>query len=281
MNGILIVNKGANVTSRDVVNDLVHIFHTKKIGHTGTLDPLATGVLVCTIGKYTKLNLDLTSEYKEYVAEMKLGVLTDTLDITGEVLEEKEVTSSEEKIRETILSFKKKYMQEVPLYSSVKINGKKLYDYARSGESVELPSREVDIKEIEVLSISDNIIKFRCLVSKGTYIRSLIRDIGVTLGCNATMTSLIRTKQGKFDIKDSYTIEDIKDNKYKILSVEEVLDLDIVTASDKLYHLINNGVAIEYNSNKEFILFRYNFEDISLYKLGDDNKYHMYIKYNE
>ena len=281
MNGILIVNKGANVTSRDVVNDLVHIFHTKKIGHTGTLDPLATGVLVCTIGKYTKLNLDLTSEYKEYVAEMKLGVLTDTLDITGEVLEEKEVTSSEEEIRETVLSFKKKYMQEVPLYSSVKINGKKLYDYARSGESVELPSREVDIKEIEVLSISDNIIKFRCLVSKGTYIRSLIRDIGVTLGCNATMTSLIRTKQGKFDIKDSYTIEDIKDNKYKILSVEEVLDLDIVTVSDKLYHLINNGVAIEYNSNKKFILFRYNFEDISLYKLGDDNKYHMYIKYNE
>jgi len=281
MNGILIVNKGANVTSRDVVNDLVHIFHTKKIGHTGTLDPLATGVLVCTIGKYTKLNLDLTSEYKEYVAEMKLGVLTDTLDITGEVLEEKKVTSSEEIIRETVLSFKKKYMQEVPLYSSVKINGKKLYDYARSGESVELPSREVDIKEIEVLSISDDIIKFRCLVSKGTYIRSLIRDIGVTLGCNATMTSLIRTKQGKFDIKDSYTIEDIKDNKYKILSVEEVLDLDIVTASDKLYHLINNGVAIEYNSNKEFILFRYNFEDISLYKLGDDNKYHMYIKYNE
>ena len=281
MNGILIVNKGANVTSRDVVNDLVHIFHTKKIGHTGTLDPLATGVLVCTIGKYTKLNLDLTSEYKEYVAEMKLGVLTDTLDITGTVLEEKEVTSSEEIIRETVLSFKKKYMQEVPLYSSVKINGKKLYDYARSGESVELPSREVDIKEIEVLSISDNIIKFRCLVSKGTYIRSLIRDIGVTLGCNATMTSLIRTKQGKFDIKDSYTIEDIKDNKYKILSVEEVLDLDIVTASDKLYHLINNGVAIEYNSNKKFILFRYNFEDISLYKLGDDNKYHMYIKYNE
>jgi len=281
MNGILIVNKGANVTSRDVVNDLVHIFHTKKIGHTGTLDPLATGVLVCTIGKYTKLNLDLTSEYKEYVAEMKLGVLTDTLDITGEVLEEKKVTSSEEIIRETVLSFKKKYMQEVPLYSSVKINGKKLYDYARSGESVELPSREVDIKEIEVLSISDDIIKFRCLVSKGTYIRSLIRDIGVTLGCNATMTSLIRTKQGKFDIKDSYTIEDIKDNKYKILSVEEVLDLDIVTASDKLYHLINNGVAIEYNSNKKFILFRYNFEDISLYKLGDDNKYHMYIKYNE
>ena len=281
MNGILIVNKGKDVTSRDVVNDLVHIFHTKKIGHTGTLDPLATGVLVCTIGKYTKLNLDLTSEYKEYVAEMKLGVLTDTLDITGEVLEEKEVTSSEEEIREAVLSFQKKYMQEVPLYSSVKINGKKLYDYARSGESVELPSREVDIKEIEILSISDNIIKFRCLVSKGTYIRSLIRDIGVTLGCNATMTNLIRTKQGKFDIKDSYTIEDIKDNKYRILSVEEVLDLDIVTASDKLYHLINNGVAIEYNSNKEFILFRYNFEDISLYKLGDDNKYHMYIKYNE
>jgi tRNA pseudouridine55 synthase len=281
MNGILIVNKGKDVTSRDVVNDLVHIFHTKKIGHTGTLDPLATGVLVCTIGKYTKLNLDLTQEYKEYIAEMQFGINTDTLDITGKVLNEEEYIIDEEKVTKAINSFKKEYMQEVPIYSSVKVNGRKLYDYARSGESVELPKKLVNIKEIEVLEINKNTVKFRCLVSKGTYIRSLIRDIAESLDSYATMTSLIRTKQGKFDIKDSYTIDEIKNNKYKMLSIEEVLDLDIVTTSDNLFKLINNGVAVDYKSNKEYILFRYNFEDIALYKKDTDNKYHMYIKYNE
>ena len=281
MNGILIVNKGESVTSRDVVNDLVHIFHTKKIGHTGTLDPLATGVLVCTIGKFTKLNLDLTSEYKEYVAEMRFGINTDTLDITGKVLNEEECNLDEETITKAINFFQKEYDQEVPIYSSVKVNGRKLYDYARSGEEVVLPVRRVNIKEIEVLSIKGNDVKFRCLVSKGTYIRSLIRDIASSLNTYATMTSLIRTKQGKFDIKDSYTIEDIKNNHYKLLSIEEVLDLDVVTASDKLYKLINNGVAIDYKSNKDYILFRYNFDDIALYKKENDGKYHMYVKINE
>ena len=281
MNGILIVNKGKDVTSRDVVNDLVHIFHTKKIGHTGTLDPLATGVLVCTIGKYTKLNLDLTQEYKEYIAEMQFGINTDTLDITGKVLNEEEYIVDEDKVTKAINSFKKEYMQEVPIYSSVKVNGRKLYDYARSGESVELPKKLVNIKEIEVLEINKDTVKFRCLVSKGTYIRSLIRDIAESLGTYATMTSLIRTKQGRFDIKDSFTIDEIRDNKYKMLSIEEVLDLDIVTTSDNLFKLINNGVAVDYKSNKEYILFRYNFEDIALYKKESDNKYHMYIKYNE
>lgn len=280
MNGIIIVNKGESVTSRDVVNDLVHIFHTKKIGHTGTLDPLATGVLVCTIGKYTKLNLDLTSEFKEYIAEMRLGISTDTLDITGKILDEEKVNIDEETIIKVINSFKKEYEQEVPIYSSVKVNGRKLYDYARSGEEVELPKRMVTIKEIEVISINGNDIKFRCLVSKGTYIRSLIRDIASALNTYATMTSLIRTKQGKFDIKDSYTIDDIKNNNYKILSIEEVLDLDIVTSSDNLFKLIDNGVSIDYNSKKDYILFRYNFDDIALYKKEKDGKYHMYIKLN-
>ena len=246
MNGILIVNKGIDVTSRDVVNDLVHIFHTKKIGHTGTLDPLATGVLVCTIGKYTKLNLDLTSEYKEYIAEMRFGINTDTLDITGNVLNEESVSLDDETITKTINTFKKEYEQEVPIYSSVKVNGRKLYDYARNGEEVVLPKRTVNIEEIEVLSIKGNDVKFRCLVSKGTYIRSLIRDIAHSLNTYGTMTSLIRTKQGKFDIKDSYTIEDIKNNHYKLLSIVEVLDLVIVTTSDNLSKLIINGVSVDY-----------------------------------
>jgi len=281
MNGVLLVNKDKDVTSRDVVNDLVHIFHTKRLGHTGTLDPLATGVLVCTIGKFTKLNLDLTSEYKEYIAEMRFGINTDTLDITGTVLNEDDVKLDEKTITKAINSFKKEYEQEVPIYSSVKVNGRKLYDYARNGEEVELPKRMVNIKEIEVLSINGNDVKFKCLVSKGTYIRSLIRDIAASLNTYATMTSLIRTKQGKFDIKDSYTIDDIKTNNYKILSLEEVLELDIVTASDNLFKLIDNGVAIEYKSKKDYILFRYNFDDIALYKKENDGKYHMYIKLND
>ena len=135
---------------------------------------------------------------------------------------------------------------------------------------------QVDIKEIEILSINDKEIVFKTLVSKGTYIRSLIRDIGETLGCHASMTDLIRTKQGKFYIEDTYTIDEIKDGNYKILDIEDVLDLDIVDTSDNLYKLISNGVKIDYNSNKDFILFRYKGEDISLYQKECD-KYSMFI----
>lgn len=276
MNGVLLVNKQKHVTSRDVVNELTHIFNTKKIGHTGTLDPIASGVLVCTIGKYTKLNDVLTSKYKEYIATMELGYLTDTLDNTGTILSKSDNIPNEDRIKEVIYSYKKKYMQEVPNYSSVKVNGRKLYEYARNNETVELPIKEVDIKEIEILSINDREIVFKALVSKGTYIRSLIRDIGETLGCYASMTDLIRTKQGKFYIEDTYTIDEIKDGNYKILDIEDVLDLDIVDTSDNLYKLISNGVKIDYKSNKDFILFRYKGEDISLYQKECD-KYSMFI----
>lgn len=276
MNGVLLVNKQKHVTSRDVVNELTHIFNTKKIGHTGTLDPIASGVLVCTIGKYTKLNDVLTSKYKEYIATMELGYLTDTLDNTGIILSKSDNIPNENRIKEVIYSYKKKYMQEVPIYSSVKVNGRKLYEYARNNETVELPIKEVDIKEIEILSINDREIVFKTLVSKGTYIRSLIRDIGETLGCHASMTDLIRTKQGKFYIEDTYTIDEIKDGNYKILDIEDVLDLDIVDTSDNLYKLISNGVKIDYKSNKDFILFRYKGEDISLYQKECD-KYSMFI----
>lgn len=276
MNGVLLVNKQKHVTSRDVVNELTHIFNTKKIGHTGTLDPIASGVLVCTIGKYTKLNDVLTSKYKEYIATMELGYLTDTLDNTGTILSKSDNIPNEDRIKEVIYSYKKKYMQEVPIYSSVKVNGRKLYEYARNNETVELPIKEVDIKEIEILSINDREIVFKTLVSKGTYIRSLIRDIGETLGCHASMTDLIRTKQGKFYIEDTYTIDEIKDGNYKVLDIEDVLDLDIVDTSDNLYKLISNGVKIDYKSNKDFILFRYKGEDISLYQKECD-KYSMFI----
>ena len=276
MNGILIVNKSDGFTSRDVVNKLSKVFNTKKIGHTGTLDPIAKGVLVVVLGKYTKLCEDLTQTYKEYIATFKLGILTDTLDITGNVIDEKSVNVSEEEIRNVISSYKCIYNQEVPIYSSVKINGRKLYEYARNGEEVTLPKREVDIKSIEVLEINKDIIKIKCLVSKGTYIRSLIRDIGESLNTHATMTDLIRTKQGIFDIKDSYTIEDIENGNYKLINIEDVLDLCVI--NNEYIKEVTNGVKLELDIKNKYILFKSNNEEVALYK-KDGEYFRMYVHF--
>lgn len=272
MNGVLVLNKRKDVTSRDEVNELIHIFNTNHIGHTGTLDPIATGVLVITIGKYTKLNSYLVATKKEYIAEMVLGLDTDTLDITGNILHKEDAAIEEEKIKEVISSYKGTYLQEVPLYSAIKVNGKKLYEYARNGESVVLPKRNVSIYSIDILSIKDNIIKFKVCVSKGTYIRSLIRDIGASLGTYGCMKSLIRTKQGDFSVEDSYTIEDIKNGNFKLLKFEDVLDLDVIENFN--IKDISNGVKVDGNiSDKEFILFK----NVALYK-KDNNYYRMFIK---
>lgn len=280
MNGVILVNKEINRTSRDIVNDLVHIFHTKKIGHTGTLDPLATGVLVTTIGRYTKLNELLTSTYKEYICTFKLGVLTDTLDITGNILKEKEVNISEEEITKVIESYKGVYNQQVPIFSSVKVNGKKLYEYARRGENIDLPSREVDIKNIEILSIEKNRIKIKTLVSKGTYIRSLVRDIGTSLNTYATMESLIRTKQGNFFLEECFTIDEIRDNKYKLLSIKDLLDVEIVNPNEELLKKVSNGVKLDNIFSKDLVLFMNHDQEICLYKKNID-KYEMYLYIGE
>jgi tRNA pseudouridine55 synthase len=274
MDGIIIVDKDKDMTSFDVCHQLMKVFNTKRIGHTGTLDPIATGVLVCTIGKYTKLNEVLTSTYKEYIAEMYIGRLTDTLDTEGKDIPcNVRDDIAEDEIKDAILSYKKTYNQEVPLYSSVKINGKKLYEYARNNIPVELPSREVTIQDIEILEINNNIVKFRCLVSKGTYIRSLIRDIGASLNTGAIMTSLRRTKQGKFNIEDSYTIEDIKYNNYKLLDIEDVLDVKVIECDDELYKKVNSGV--KQNNDNEYTLYTYNNDRIALYRNGE-----MFIYFN-
>ena len=277
MNGILIVNKSEGFTSRDVVNKLSKIFNTKKIGHTGTLDPIAKGVLVVVIGKYTKLCEDLTQTYKEYIATFKLGILTDTLDITGKVIDEKDVTVNEEEIRNVISSYKCVYDQEVPIYSSVKINGRKLYEYARNGENVVLPKREVDIKNIEVIDINKDIVKIKCLVSKGTYIRSLIRDIGSSLNTFATMTDLIRTKQGIFDIRDSYTLEDIENGNYKLIDIEDVMDICVID-DDAYLKDVTNGMKLKLDIKNEYILFKHEGNNIALYK-KDNDYFRMYIHF--
>lgn len=276
MNGVILVDKEYGVTSRDVVNDVSHIFGTKKVGHTGTLDPIATGVLVITIGRYTKLNEVLMSTTKEYVAEFKLGVLTDTLDSTGKILKCENIRLSDNEIKHAVLSFKKDYLQTVPIYSSVKVNGKKLYEYARNNIDVELPKRMVSIKEIEVLSIKDDVVKIRCLVSKGTYIRSLIRDIGECLGSFATMLSLDRTKQGKFIKENTFKINEIREGKYQLLTIEDILDVLVIDMNEEEYFKVKNGVKIDSSYNKEFVLFRYSGKDISLYR-KDGECYRNYL----
>ena len=269
--GILLINKPKGITSSDVVMKLKRLLQTKKVGHTGTLDPLAEGLLVVTVNNATKISSLLTSTYKEYIATMKLGVKTDTYDSEGKILEEKEVPSNLN-IEETIASYQKIYLQEVPIYSSVKVNGKKLYEYARNNIEVALPKREVDIKEIEVLKIDNNIIKFRCLVSKGTYIRSLINDIGLSLGCFAIMTDLIRTKVDKFSLDEAYSLEDIENNNYKIVSIEEALDYPKIVVDKELEFKIRNGVKLKNNFNvKDKVIFiNLNNEILGIYELDND-----------
>ena len=279
MNGILLVNKKENWTSRDVVNRVGKILGTKKVGHTGTLDPLATGVLVLCIGSATKLNEILTSTYKEYEAEITLGLLTDTLDITGNELKEEKVKVNKEQILEALNKMTGKYVQEVPIYSAVKVNGRKLYEYARAGESVELPKREVDIKELELIGnikYTDNktIFNIRCLVSKGTYIRALVNDIGNSLNTIGVMSKLTRTKQGKFKLENCYKIEDIESGNYKLISIVEALNnFPKVVVDGYLENLIKNGAVINDEWKQEHILFiDKNNCLLALYKSYDKDK---------
>lgn len=278
MQGAIIVNKAPDMTSRDVINILNKKFNTKSIGHTGTLDPIAEGVLVCLIGKYTKLTDILINHDKEYIASFKLGILTDTLDITGKILKEEKINLTKEEIQKTILSFKGTYNQEVPIYSAVKINGKKLYEYARNNEEITLPKREVNIYDIELLNIDNDIITIKTKVSKGTYIRSLIRDIGLKLNTNATMTKLIRTKLGKFTIEESYTLEDIQNDNYKLLSLEDLINLDTININEEMLFKIKNGQIIDYQTDK-YILYKYNNQDIALYKPYQNNKIKPFIMF--
>ena len=270
MNGIIIVNKPKGLTSRDVVNEISKILNTKKVGHNGTLDPLAKGVLVICVGKYTKLNELLSSKEKEYIAEITLGIKTDTLDIEGKVLEKKEEILDIKKLKDTLNSFQKTYMQIVPIYSAVKVKGKKLYEYAREGKKVELPKKEVTIKTIELLDYDKNKFTIKTLVSKGTYIRSLIKDILDEMHIIGTMSNLTRTKQGKFNIEGSYTIEDIKNNNYKLLKIKDVLDIPIIIADDNLKHKIINGVKLKENYPEKVLFIDKEGNELAIYKKEKD-----------
>lgn len=268
MNGIILINKEKNITSRDVVNKISKKLNTKKVGHAGTLDPLATGLLVIGVGSGTKILELLTLDTKEYIATVKIGLETDTLDITGNVISSiNDYKLTKEELEETLLSFVGTYNQTVPKYSAVKINGKKLYDYARNNIDIELPKRLVTIYNIELLDFKKDEFTFKVLVSKGTYIRSLIKDIGKKLNILMTMKDLIRTKSGKFLLEDSSLID-----SPKIIKIEDALDFKKVTITDsKLLKRIKNGNSISLP----------NINDLYITLLDENNNLMAIYKYND
>ena len=258
INGVINIYKIKGFTSHDVVAKLRGILKQKKIGHTGTLDPDAIGVLPVCLGNATKLCDMLTEKKKEYIAKVQLGVTTDTQDMTGTVLQERPVEVSEDMVREALQSFVGNYEQIPPMYSALKVNGKKLYELAREGKEVERKARPVVIHSIEVLDMSLPQIKIKVACSKGTYIRTLCHDLGEKLGCGAAMAALERTKSGQFSLETAITLEDLeKKLRESGENREEVLQ-SLVIPVDKMFskyselrllpqweRLIQNGNSFE------------------------------------
>ena len=271
-NGILIVNKPSGITSRDVVNIVGKTLNTKKVGHTGTLDPMATGVLVLCLGNALKVCELITANDKEYIAKVILGIETETLDTTSPIINTKKTNITKEEIEKVLNSFKGSYLQEVPKYSAVKINGKKLYEYAREGKEIELPKKMVTIYDIQLISdityYNDTTTFYiKTTVSKGTYIRSLIRDIGYKLNTCGCMDSLERTRQGIFNIDNSYTLEEIKNNNYKLLSIEESLpNIPLVQVDNKTLFKIKNGVKLKKFFTGDMVIIKDKNKVVAIYK---------------
>ena len=258
INGVINIYKIKGFTSHDVVAKLRGILKQKKIGHTGTLDPDAIGVLPVCLGNATKLCDMLTEKEKEYIAKVQLGVTTDTQDMTGTVLQERPVEVSEDMVREALQSFVGNYEQIPPMYSALKVNGKKLYELAREGKEVERKARPVVIHSIEVLDMSLPQIKIKVVCSKGTYIRTLCHDLGEKLGCGAAMAALERTKSGQFSLETAITLEDLEKKLRESGENREKVLQSLVIPVDKMFskyselrllpqweRLIQNGNSFE------------------------------------
>lgn len=264
INGIINVYKEKGFTSFDVVAKMRGIFHQKKIGHTGTLDPDAEGVLPVCLGKATRVCDLLTDKDKEYEAVLLLGQETDTQDISGEVLNRAEVTCDPKKVEEAILSFVGDYMQVPPMYSALKINGQKLCDLARKGVTVERQARPVKIFDIEILEISLPEVRMKVLCSKGTYIRTLCQDIGTKLGCYGCMKSLLRTRVSEFTLENAYRLSELEDmvrnteeteNYSFVQSVDRVfLNYPAVSVKEEAGKMIRNGnrIPVSFVQEKEY-----------------------------
>ena len=272
MNGIIIINKEKDYTSNDVVQIVKKIFN-EKVGHTGTLDPMATGVLPILIGKGTLLSKYLINHNKIYVATVKLGIKTDTGDVTGNEIEKSDVLEevlNKEKVLEVLDSIKGKQQQIPPMYSAIKINGKKLYEYARKGLTLDVKPREIEIYNTELISISkeNKEIKFRVSCSKGTYIRTLCEKIGDNLGTIGAMSELEREKAGDFDISQAIAIDELRENyqnqeylEKHLISIEKFFEnKKEISLSPRSFIAFINGVKL------------FSDEEDDIYRIYDINK---------
>ncbi len=269
MNGLLYINKPCNMTSFDVVAKVRKAYKTKSVGHTGTLDPEATGVLIVMIGKACKANPYLMHDKKEYIATMRLGKKYDTGDIWGEIIEEKKVLDlTIDKIQCVLQSFLGKQLQVPPMYSAVKVNGKKLYEYARANQSVEVAAREIEIYDIEFLKWDEE-ITFRVVCSAGTYIRTLCEDIAVKLNTLGAMSSLMRTKIDEVNINQCFDLNYVLENLVNPIDIYDVLSnrYKTIEINDDLMDFnIKNGKKIQLDCNDDLVCFVKNNQAVAMYE---------------
>lgn len=263
MNGILLINKDKGYTSHDVVAVARRKLKTKKIGHVGTLDPNATGLLVLCVNEATKLVPFLENDQKEYYAEVILGIETDTFDITGEIVNQQKVDISAKEIDAVLQKFTGKLSQYPPIYSAIKVNGRKLYEYARKNQEVEISPREIEIfslKRADDIMIVDDTIHFfiNVVVSKGTYIRSLCHDIGVALKTYGTMGNLTRLKSGKFDLNEALTLAELEQKPLEEIELVSCLDaltipIKVIEVDEELWlRRVKNGMKISLSNLKNY-----------------------------
>lgn len=276
IDGVLLVDKPYKMTSQDAITKVKKILNVKKIGHAGTLDPLATGLLVVLLGDATKLSNYLLEESKEYIASIVIGETTETLDLESEVCKHVDVEKLDN-VDEVLNSFVGDFQFTPPIYSAIKVDGRKLYDIARSGQTVELEKRNAKIFEIERTSEIEYINKtcvfsFRCKVSKGTYVRSLCEEIGKRFGYPAYMSNLRRTKSGKMSLENSNTIEDLMDGKYYLTSMLNAIgEKKVVHINDAIFKRVNNGMKIILKScTDEEVFLAYKNNLVGIYVKNED-----------
>ena len=272
MNGVILVNKPAGITSHDVVMKVRRALNQKRIGHTGTLDPLADGLMILTVGKSTKILPYLAEHFKEYVCEMRLGQRTDTLDTTGTLLEKREINPvTEEMIIDVLNSFLGKSLQIPPMYSAKKVDGKPLYKLARKNIEIERKSCEIEIREIELLEFSADRITFRVICSTGTYVRVLTQDIAERTDNIAVMSRLTRTKIDRFTLEEAFTLKQIDRGDFDLLSSYEVLsDYRYIEVEDLTR--IYQGKRMQFDfCDAEIVMITNNKEIIAAYQRNHDD----------
>ncbi len=271
MDGIILVNKPQGWTSHDLVQKVRRLLNIKKIGHTGTLDPLASGLMMLTIGKATKLLPFIVEHSKEYIAELQMGYSTDTLDITGEVREQKEIVPyTTNDILKAFEEMKGPQLQTPPMFSSKKVNGKKLYELARKNIEIERKAVPIEIKELELLETEDDVIRFRVRCSSGTYVRVICSDIAEKLNNLGVMKSLVRTSIDNYRLEQASSLEDIQNGRFTVYTAYDVLNQYPYIEMEDIRDVLN-GKAIKLNCEQDLVMITHGNEVVAAYQRDKDD----------